>query len=316
MMATAESLLNVARSKIGLGENPPGSNRNEVTEWYGMNAAWCNMFVSWCLSNAGFGDGNVVSAPGIQTTTRKGWAYTGYCERSFRAAGRFDGQPRVGSFPIFDYEGNGFRDHIGIVESVNADGTITSIEGNYKDSVMRVRRRVSGGGIVGFCHPPYDGSPGSTPGLSGGLLRRGSRGPEVRELQERLTSAGVDPGPIDGDFGPTTENAVRAFQQARGLEVDGVVGPQTWGALRGSVPPTAPVPAPAVPPFPGVLRLGSRGAGVRQLQQRLSERGLSPGPVDGDFGPKTDQVTRQFQGDQGVAVDGIVGPITWGALWR
>jgi hypothetical protein len=53
----------------------------------------------------------------------------------------------------------------------------------------------------------------------------------VRALQARLRALGFDPGPLDGLFGPRTQAAVRAFQRARGLEVDGVVGPRTWTAL-------------------------------------------------------------------------------------
>jgi hypothetical protein len=63
------------------------------------------------------------------------------------------------------------------------------------------------------------------------LLRRGSRGDAVRDLQAALLRAGFSPGPIDGIFGPQTEGAVRAFQLARSLLLDGIVGPQTWGAL-------------------------------------------------------------------------------------
>ncbi len=57
-------------------------------------------------------------------------------------------------------------------------------------------------------------------------------GEAVRELQQRLTDQGFDPGPIDGIFGPQTEAAVRAFQRAAGLEDDGIVGPWTWAWLR------------------------------------------------------------------------------------
>lgn len=64
------------------------------------------------------------------------------------------------------------------------------------------------------------------------VVRKGSRGPEVRLLQERLKAAGFNPGAVDGDFGPNTERAVRAFQQARGLGADGVVGARTWAALN------------------------------------------------------------------------------------
>jgi len=58
------------------------------------------------------------------------------------------------------------------------------------------------------------------------MLLRGARGPEVSALQQQLADAGFDPGPLDGDFGPMTEAAVRAFQESHGCEVDGVVGPR------------------------------------------------------------------------------------------
>lgn len=92
--------------------------------------------------------------------------------------------------------------------------------------------------------------PGPTAG-SGPLLRRGMHGEPVRALQNRLKQLGFDPGPLDGDFGPKTAAAVRAFQRREGIEVDGIVGPETWRHLgidvRGSVsygPPTAGVPVP------------------------------------------------------------------------
>lgn len=63
------------------------------------------------------------------------------------------------------------------------------------------------------------------------LLRKGSQGAAVKDVQTALQRRGFSPGPIDGIFGPLTETAVRAFQTAGGLIVDGIVGPQTWGAL-------------------------------------------------------------------------------------
>ena len=62
-------------------------------------------------------------------------------------------------------------------------------------------------------------------------LRRGSSGAAVRRLQQALAAAGF-PVATDGQFGPRTEEAVREFQRARGLDVDGLVGPRTWQALR------------------------------------------------------------------------------------
>jgi hypothetical protein len=74
---------------------------------------------------------------------------------------------------------------------------------------------------------------------SGPLLRYGVRGEPVKKLQQRLKELGFDPGPIDGIFGPKTRHAVRAFQGHERIDVDGIVGPQTWGRLgihvRGTV---------------------------------------------------------------------------------
>jgi peptidoglycan hydrolase-like protein with peptidoglycan-binding domain len=69
-------------------------------------------------------------------------------------------------------------------------------------------------------------------------VKSGSHDQSVKLLQELLKLAGFDPGPIDGDFGPKTEGAVKKFQQANQdfdgnpLKVDGVVGKRTWAALK------------------------------------------------------------------------------------
>lgn len=64
------------------------------------------------------------------------------------------------------------------------------------------------------------------------VLRKGSRGEEVRELQESLTACGYSCGSIDGIFGKKTLEAVMAFQADRGLTVDGVAGEKTWNELN------------------------------------------------------------------------------------
>jgi len=69
------------------------------------------------------------------------------------------------------------------------------------------------------------------------MLQKGSRGDAVKTLQILLI--GTEPGyscgryGVDGDFGSATDSAVRIFQKARGLEVDGIVGPATWAKLLG-----------------------------------------------------------------------------------
>ena len=68
--------------------------------------------------------------------------------------------------------------------------------------------------------------------MSDGILRVGSSGAQVRVLQSALAAAGYDPGRLDAILGQKTERAVKAFQAARGLSIDGLAGPLTIGALR------------------------------------------------------------------------------------
>lgn len=93
-------------------------------------------------------------------------------------------------------------------------------------------------------------------------LARGSSGPQVEVLQKALAALGVNPGPIDGVFGPKTEAAVQRFQKRAGLEADGIAGPKTMGAIEAMQkagtnvarpkPAAAPKPVPAFAPKPVV----------------------------------------------------------------
>lgn len=67
--------------------------------------------------------------------------------------------------------------------------------------------------------------------MTWGLLKRGSKGQQVRELQAYLIGYGYNLA-VDGDFGAKTEAAVRSFQRAKGIKVDGEVGPATRAKLR------------------------------------------------------------------------------------
>jgi hypothetical protein len=102
--------------------------------------------------------------------------------------------------------------------------------------------------VAPVLHPAPAPAPAGA--VATGSARRGSAGETVKLLQERLKAAGFDPGPIDGEFGPKTDAAVRAYQTAKGLTVDGVVGPQTWGALGVTYKPEA---APEMPADAGNL---------------------------------------------------------------
>jgi peptidoglycan hydrolase-like protein with peptidoglycan-binding domain len=132
------------------------------------------------------------------------------------------------------------------------------------------------------------------------ILRNGSSGEAVRELQVALQETGHSPGAIDGVFGAQTEAAVKAFQQERGIAVDGVVGLITWRNIDEFAEFDEPV-----------LRTGSTGLPVRRAQSRLTAAGFDTGGVDGLFGSQTESGVRTFQGAMGLTVDGIVGPNTW-----
>ncbi len=125
-----------------------------------------------------------------------------------------------------------------------------------------------------------------------------SKGRQVELLQEAL---GIG---VDGIYGPETEQAVRSFQASRGLTVDGIAGPATSAALRAhgsSRPSIASVSSSSVGE-------AASGDAVSRLQSALD---LS---ADGDFGPETEAAVRRLQERHGLTVDGIVGPATWSVL--
>ncbi len=126
---------------------------------------------------------------------------------------------------------------------------------------------------------------------------------QVRALQKRLDRAGFASGPVDGLYGPLTTAAVRRFQQAQGLVVDGLAGPRTFHALRTDVL----VPGAGYGQHSGSVQ-------VRALQKRLDRAGFASGPVDGLYGPLTTAAVRRFQQAHGLVVDGLAGPHTSSAL--
>lgn len=160
-------------------------------------------------------------------------------------------------------------------------------------------------------------------------LGLGSRGSGVRCLQTTLNALGYNSGPVDGSFGGVTFRAVQAYQRAKGLVVDGLVGRQTAGSLGIWGTATTP-PAPATnPPAPGgssggggtagcainsSLRIGSTGAQVRCLQTALNAAGYPVGPVDGQFGNQTRGAVLNYQRTKGLFVDGVAGKQTGTAL--
>ena len=133
-------------------------------------------------------------------------------------------------------------------------------------------------------------------------LQKGSNDPTVRDLQEALKALGYNPGPVDGVFGATTEAAVKAFQQAKGITADGIVGKITWINID-EADQSEPV-----------LKIGSTGLPVRRAQKRMSLVGYDVGGVDGRYGTRTEVAVKNLQQQRGLAVDGVVGPETWSII--
>lgn len=159
--------------------------------------------------------------------------------------------PSQGWILFYDWDDNGsgdnkgVPDHVGIVEKVSGD-TITVIEGNYSDSVKRRTIKVNGKNIRGYGVPKYDTEavkPTTTDTevckVEIKVLKKGSKGNEVKAMQLLLLGYGFkmeNNGKTygaDGSFGAATDNALRAFQKAKGLGVDGSCGPKTWEKLLG-----------------------------------------------------------------------------------
>ncbi|WIM96550.1 N-acetylmuramoyl-L-alanine amidase [Actinoplanes oblitus] len=141
-------------------------------------------------------------------------------------------------------------------------------------------------------------------------IRRGDTGPAVSEIRSILAGLELLADREPDLFDESVEDAVRAFQQSRGLGVDGMVGDETWGALDGAR-----------------WRLGSRtlfhsvpgalvGEDVRALQERLLEMGYDTGRPDSIYGARTARAVAQFQREVGLVQDGSVGPQTMKALRR
>ena len=168
-------------------------------------------------------------------------------------------------------------------------------------------------GLLGEVAPPTPTPPAPPKPAGRPVIRKGSKGAAVTEAQKRLIAHGFSVGSwgADGDFGDATEKATRAFQSARKLTVDGIIGPQTWTELL-KTPSKAGSPQAKRP----TIRRGSTGVHVTAVQTRLNRDYplYSKLTVDGIFGPATESVVREFQRRAGITVDGIVGPQTYSAL--
>jgi len=157
------------------------------------------------------------------------------------------------------------------------------------------------------------------------LLRLGSQGIDVLEVQALLSLLGFYEGSLDGTYSETTLIAVTRFQQAAGVSQDGILGTTTWNKLlppistnslapATSSPSQPQVTAPTTSPSFPILRRGVKGEAVFTLQNRLRAIGLLSLPADGVFGEATEKAVKSAQQKYKLDPDGVVGAGTWKAI--
>lgn len=125
-------------------------------------------------------------------------------------------------------------------------------------------------------------------------LQLGDRGSQVNALQESLAALGFRGG-VPGVFDIATQEAVKRFQQAKGLAVDGIVGSQTRAAL------------PAIggsEPLSSISKTSGQSE-IKALQKRLQERGFYRASIDGVWGPKTQAAVEAAQRAYSVGTEDI-----------
>ena len=147
------------------------------------------------------------------------------------------------------------------------------------------------------------------------VLRVGSTGSDVSDLQARLTELGYYTGTIDGKYSTGTQSAVTEFQSRNGLTADGIAGRATQDKLYSASAQPKTVSASAADSGYTLLKEGASGLDVRKLQGRLAELGYYAGGVDGIYGSTTTSAVKAFQVANGLKGDGVAGSGTLSILY-
>jgi peptidoglycan hydrolase-like protein with peptidoglycan-binding domain len=224
---TGDQLVSYAMTLRGTPRGKVRENVNDFTQaYYGDNtaASWCLIFIWYCLNHfgaAGLIGGKIAYVPDLKKRVGSKW----YTSKNSIAKGD----------PVtFDFNRSGEPEHVGIFVRWldDAHTTFESVEGNTGDDVVATRTRYWSD-VFGYVKPglaPAD--PSKYPGViyhyaKGRAMQTGSH---VKWVQIRLGEH-KHPVTVDGEYGPKTATAVKAFQKDAKLMQDGIVGPKTWAAL-------------------------------------------------------------------------------------
>lgn len=267
-----EDMIELCLKEVGLGEHPAGSNRNKQNRWffgYDASAPYCASGLSWAAHFSGNSAAGVKSA---WVPTFTAWAKT---------RGRWVSPSNIKRGHWVVYEGG---KHIGLaLSSPDSRGDFRTVEFNTSRgskgsqangwyNATRVRNIHSGYRPDGALNPFY--------GLTTEL---------VKDIQNALNKQGHNAGTADGKIGPNTQKAVRAYQAATGLMVDGFPGPDTQRRLFGvKSSATKPTPTPQKP------------SKAPQSDEKPPKRARVPKwhelRVDGQWGPSVNRALAEYLG--------------------
>ena len=121
------------------------------------------------------------------------------------------------------------------------------------------------------------------------------------EIQQFLSNNGFNPGPIDGQSGPKTKEAIRSFQRENGLLADGIVGNRTKSKMRSYT---------GCESANVCVARDNRSAKlntISDIQTYLANNGFNPGIIDGKMGSYTKEAIKAFQRKVGLIPDGVAG---------
>lgn len=250
-MITAAELLAAAKKEVGVTEYPANSNTVKYNTWFygravsGSDYPWCMAFIQWLFDHAG------ARLPYITAGCTSFMTYV----RNNRPAQYITENFRAGDIALFDFDGKPEEaEHVGLITAVNKT-TVETIEGNTsfstwgsQDNGGAVAEKTREKSII-ICayRPDYDNSvitAGAAASIAQGAkiaqeaefevtlreLQKGCSGKDVEAMQYLLQANGykLRTYGADGDFGAETDKALREYQQAKGLDPDGICGVKTW----------------------------------------------------------------------------------------
>jgi uncharacterized protein (TIGR02594 family) len=253
--------LEVMRSISGTQEYSGAANNPKIMDWVktiakaypemqsycdgytGDDIAWCGLTVAYCMTMAG-----IRPVFGPTDTDRWMWAQAwAGDEKNFKPVGH----PTPGTIVVMTRSGGG---HVTLYEETDSNGNYRCRGGNQSDAVNVSSYDPET--VIDLVWPTAAGDQPQIPVEDRPMLEEGDSGPDVIDLQRMIPNF---TDTVDGDFGPATKENVVRYQYTRGLEVDGIVGQETWRALYANKPP---LPPPAPPP--GALTLEQQAA-VRRI---------------------------------------------------